>query len=74
MPTTVMIDDEIYKLIIKKQIDIYNVMEIKKSIKHIVNEAILMGIDGVDCYEMDSFLNIDKRQDNQNDKHEESDD
>lgn len=47
MPTTVTIVDSAYKVILKKQTEIYNATGEKRNIKTIVEQAIIAGIESV---------------------------
>lgn len=47
MPTTVTIKDEAYKVVLKKQSEIYEKTGEKRNIKDIVELSIIAGIDSV---------------------------
>lgn len=47
MPTTVIIKDDAYKVILKKQTEIYDATGEKRNIKDIVAQSIIAGIDSV---------------------------
>ncbi len=46
--TTIELKDDAYKVIVRKQTEILNTKGIKIPIRDIVEQAILIGIDGVD--------------------------
>jgi len=47
MPTTVTVKDDAYKVVLKKQTEIYNATGEKRNIKDIVEQSIIAGIEFV---------------------------